>query len=78
MGTGVGLLAAVGASVLREAGCNAETLAADPAAERPQTRMDSLVVLEVGQLAETFPARGALEDGRRTTGKRKGDKYTKY
>lgn len=78
VGTGVGLLTAVGASVLGEAGCNAETLAADPAAERPQTRVDSLVVLEMRQLAETFPTRGALEDGRRTARKRKEDKCAKY
>lgn len=63
VGAGVGLLAAVGASVLGETGGDAETLAADPAAERPQTRMDPLVVLEMRQLAETLPTCGALEEG---------------
>ena len=63
MRTGVGLLAAVGAGVLCEAGSDAETLATDPAAERPQTSVDPLVVLQMGQLAEALPTGGALVEG---------------
>lgn len=61
MGAGVGLLAAVGARVLREARRHAEALAADPAAERPQPGVDALVILQVGQLSEAFSTSGALK-----------------
>lgn len=60
MAAGIRLLSAVGARVLGEPGGDAEALAADPAAERSQAGVDALVVLEVGQLAETLAARGAL------------------
>lgn len=61
MGTGVGLLAAVGAGMLGETGSHAETLAANPAAERPQAAVDALMVLQMGQLAEAFATCVALK-----------------
>lgn len=63
VGAGVGLLAAVGASVLGETGGHAETLATNPAAERPHTTVDALVVLQMGQLPETLATCGALVEG---------------
>lgn len=60
VGTGVGLLPAVRAGVLSEPGGHAETLAANPAAERTQAAVDALVVLQVGQLAEALSTCGAL------------------
>lgn len=73
MGTGVGLLAAVGAGMLGETGSHAETLAANPAAERPQAAVDALMVLQMGQLAEAFATCVALVEGWWGMGKR-----TKY
>lgn len=63
LGAGVGLLAAVGAGVLRETGGHAEALTANPAAERPDAAVDALVVLQVGELAETLATCGALVEG---------------
>lgn len=45
VGTGVRLLTAVGAGVLGETCGYAESLATNPAAERSQAAVDSLVVL---------------------------------
>lgn len=59
--TGVGLLATVGAGVLGETGSHAETLTANPAAERTQATVDPLMVLKVGQLAEALATFGALK-----------------
>lgn len=59
--TWVRLLTTVCASVLRESGCHAETLAANPAAERTQAAVDALVVLQMGELAEALATSGALE-----------------
>lgn len=61
MGTGVGLLSAVGASMLSEPGGHTETLATNPAAERSQAAVDAFVVLQMGQLAETLATCGALK-----------------
>lgn len=66
----IGLLAAVGAGVLGEASSDAETLAADPAAERPNAAVDTLVILQMGQLAEALTTRGALVEEQRRVQKR--------
>lgn len=78
VGTGVGLLPTVGAGVLSEPGGHAETLAANPAAERPQAAVDALVVLQMGQLAEALATCGALVEGWRTMRKWTMGKWTKY
>lgn len=67
--TGVGLLSAVGAGVFGEPGGHAEALATNPAAERAQAAVDALVVLQMGQLSETFAASGALIEGWREMGR---------
>lgn len=59
--TGVGLLATVCTGVLGESGGHAKALAANPAAEWPQAAVDALVVLQMGQLAETLATCGALK-----------------
>lgn len=63
MGTGIGLLPTVGAGMLGEPGGHAETLAANPAAERAQPAVDALMVLQMGQLAEALATCGALVEG---------------
>lgn len=68
MGTGVGLLPTVGAGMLSESGGHTETLAANPAAERPQAAVDALMVLQMGQLAEALATCGALVEGWRRMG----------
>lgn len=60
MGTRVGLLPTVGASMLGEPGSHAEALTTNPAAERPQAAVDALMVLQMGQLAEALATCGAL------------------
>lgn len=61
VGTRVWLLPAVGAGVLSEPGGHTETLATNPAAERPQAAVDALMVLQMGQLAEALATCGALK-----------------
>lgn len=61
----VRLLAAVGAGVLGETSGDAETLAANPAAERPHAAVDALVILQMGQLAEALTTCGALVEEQR-------------
>lgn len=68
MGAGVGLLATVCTGMLGETGGHAETLATDPAAERPQATVDALMVPQMGQLAETLATCVALVEGQRRTG----------
>lgn len=67
--TGVGLLPTVGAGVLGEPGGHAETLTANPAAERSQAAVYALVVLQMGQLAEAFATCDTLVAGWRRMGK---------
>lgn len=61
----VRLLAAVGAGVLGETSGDAETLAANPAAERPHAAVDALMILQMGQLAEALTTCGALVEEQR-------------
>lgn len=63
VGAGVGLLPTMGAGMLSEPGGHAETLAANPAAERAQAAVDTLMVLQMGQLAKALSTGGALEEG---------------
>lgn len=63
VGTGVGLLPAVGPGMLSEPGGHAETLSTNPAAERPQAAVDALMVLQMGQLAEALATCGTLVEG---------------
>lgn len=74
MRTGVRLLSTVGAGVLGQTRSYAETLATDPAAERSQTAVDSLMVLQMGQLAEALSTGGALVEEH----KRNGGRSVKY
>lgn len=61
VGARVGFLPTVGAGMLGKPGGHTETLAANPAAERPQAAVDALMVLQMRQLAETFATGGALK-----------------
>lgn len=63
VGTGVGLLTAVGSGMLSEPGGHAEALSTNPAAERPQAAVDALMVLQMGQLAEPLATCGTLVKG---------------
>lgn len=63
VGTGIRLLPTVGAGVFSKPGGHAETLATNPAAERPQATVDALVVLQMGQLAEALATCGTLLEG---------------
>lgn len=58
---GVGRLSAVDAGVLSKTAGHTEGFTTHPAAEGPQAAVDTLMVLEVGQLAETLPTRRTLK-----------------
>lgn len=59
---GVGRLSAVDAGVLSKTAGHTEGFTTHPAAEGPQAAVDTLMVLEVGQLAETLPTRRTLRE----------------